>query len=146
MPTTTVTITDEQVELVQSSFAAAAPRADELTSIFYRRLFELAPGVRPLFPTDIDEQRVKLARELAAIVAAITDPAALVTRMEALGARHIRYGAVPEHYPVVGEALLGTLGEMFGAAFTDELATAWALAYGMVADAMIAGACSTSAS
>src|SRR3954471_9536168 len=99
-------MTPEQVNLVQQSFAKVAPISDQAAVIFYDRLFEVAPSVKGMFPIDMTEQRKKLMATLAVVVNGLSnlDPAA-----SALAKRHVSYGAKPEHYPVVGGALLWTL-------------------------------------
>lgn len=135
-------MTPEQVALVQGTFARlAAPEvADAMAVRFYERLFASAPAVRELFSTDPVVQRAKFVDELTAIVAAITDLDRLLDLTHDLGARHVAYGATARHYRVVGDALLGALGDQLGAAFTDEVATAWARAYSLVAETMLHGA------
>lgn len=55
---------DAESTLVAASFARVAPRSDVVVSAFYARLFELAPDVRPMFPAEMKEQRVKFASTL----------------------------------------------------------------------------------
>ena len=42
-------MTPDQIDLVQSSFAKVVPIADAAAELFYGRLFEIAPEVKPLF-------------------------------------------------------------------------------------------------
>jgi hemoglobin-like flavoprotein len=130
----------DQLELVRLSFAAAAPRADELTTTFYRRLFATAPQARALFPDDLSEQRKKLASALATIVEATARPDELVPYLEKLGRRHVRYGAVAEHYPLVADTLRATLAELLGPAWSASLDEAWIAALELVSSVMLKGA------
>src|SRR5207253_10335695 len=96
-------MTPDQVKLVQESFAKVAPIADQAATIFYDRLFEVAPQVKAMFPTDMIEQRKKLMATLAVVVNGLSNLASALPAASALAIRHVSYGAKPEHYPVVGE-------------------------------------------
>ncbi len=111
-----------------------------MSLVFYRRLFQLVPSVRPLFRGDIEEQGRTLMRTLEFVLSGLDDPDALVSELEDLGARHVGYGAEPGHYPAVKRALIDTLAESLGTAFTPELAQAWDELLGFCADAMLRGA------
>jgi hemoglobin-like flavoprotein len=133
-------MTPQQVALVQQSFSQVAPIADKAAEIFYDRLFDVAPAVRPLFRGDMAEQRRKLMATLAVVVRGLSDLPSILPAASALAKRHVAYGAKPEHYPVVGEALLWTLARGLGAQWTPEVASAWAAAYEALSSFMIAQA------
>ena len=61
----------------------------------------------------------------------------IVPAVRALGARHVGYGVRAEHYAVVGTALLWTLEQGLGAAFTPAVRDAWAAAYRALAGVMV---------
>lgn len=129
------------VELLRGSFDLVAPRADELTEKFYATLFMRYPQVVPLFQdADMAVQRRKLATALAFVVRNLEKPDALTETLEALGARHIKYGAQAEHYPAVGECLLAALEDVAGDAWNGELANAWLEAYEAITQIMLSGA------
>jgi nitric oxide dioxygenase len=130
-------MTPEQVVLVQQSFAQVAPIADKAAEIFYDRLFEVAPAVKPLFSGDMAEQRRKLMAMLAAVVGGLSDLPSVLPAASALAKRHVDYGARPEHYPVVGDALLWTLARGLGPQWTPEVAAAWTAAYATLSGFMI---------
>lgn len=133
-------LTDRQIELVQTTFADVQPIADQAAALFYGRLFELAPDVRSLFADDLTEQGRKLMGTLAVAANGLSDLDALVPVVQGLGERHAGYGALPEHFPVVGEALLWTLEQGLGDAFTEQVAAAWDAAYALLSGVMIAAA------
>ncbi|WP_315737172.1 MULTISPECIES: globin family protein [unclassified Bradyrhizobium] len=133
-------MTPSQIALVQDSFAKVAPISDQAAGIFYDRLFEVAPQVRPMFPDDLTEQRKKLMATLAVVVNGLANLPAILPAASALAKRHVDYGAKPEHYPVVGSALLWTLEKGLGEAWTPEVAEAWTAAYGTLSGFMIAEA------
>ena len=129
-----------QIKLVQDSFAKVAPISEQAAVIFYDRLFEVAPGVRAMFPNDMTEQRKKLMGTLAVVVNGLSNLEAVLPAASALAKRHVSYGAKPEHYPVVGGALLWTLEKGLGDAWTPDLAAAWTAAYGTLSGYMISEA------
>jgi hemoglobin-like flavoprotein len=131
---------DTQVTLVKSSWAQVEPIAPTAATLFYDRLFSVAPGVRPLFPDDISEQKRKLMEMIGVVVDGLDDLPSIVGDVQALGARHAGYGAKPEHYPVVGDCLLWTLGQGLGDGFTPDVKEAWTEAYQILATTMIAAA------
>src|SRR5690348_4950828 len=101
-------MTPEQIKLVQDSFSKVAPISEQAAVIFYDRLFEVAPAVRAMFPDDMAEQRKKLMATLAVVVSGLGNLEAILPAASALAKRHVGYGAKPDHYPVVGGALLWT--------------------------------------
>ena len=129
-----------QIKLVQESFAKVAPISETASMLFYDRLFEVAPAVRTMFPVDMTEQRKKLMTMLAAVVNGLSNLESILPAASALAKRHVGYGAKPEHYPVVGGALLWTLEKGLGDAWTPELAEAWTAAYGTLSGYMISEA------
>lgn len=129
-----------QILLVRKSFTAVERHAEISALVFYRRLFELAPQVRPMFKTDIHEQSKKLMDMLAAALNLLERPAELVGELEQMGARHAGYGTRPEHYAVVRRALLDMLGEVMGTSFTPETRAAWDELYDAIEAAMLRGA------
>lgn len=133
-------MTPEQVTTVQASFAKVAPISDEAARIFYGRLFNIAPEVRPLFHGDMDEQGRKLMMMLATVVNNLNDLDAVVPAAKELAIRHVDYGVTAEQYEKVGEALLWTLKEGLGDAFDDTTEAAWAAAYGTLSGVMIEAA------
>lgn len=131
------------IKLVQDSFLKVAPIADQAASIFYDRLFEVAPAVKPMFPANMTEQRKKLMMALAAVVNGLSNLDSILPTVSALAKRHVRYGAKKEHYPVVGGALLWTLEKGLGEAWTPDVAAAWTEAYSTLSNYMIAEAYGT---
>ena len=133
-------MTPEQVKLVQESFAKVVPISETAAVLFYDRLFEIAPSVKTMFPTDMTEQRRKLMAVLAAVVSGLGNLESILPAASALATRHVSYGAKREHYPVVGAALLWTLEKGLGDGWTPEVADAWTVAYGTLSGFMISEA------
>jgi hemoglobin-like flavoprotein len=130
------------VEILEESFDLIAPRGDEVVSKFYEQLFETAPAVKPLFAdVDMQRQRQALLNMLIVIRESLHDLDDIVPDLQALGARHgAEYGAQPEHYPVVGQVLLGAMADVGGDAWKPEYTAAWEEAYGVVQNVMLSGA------
>jgi hemoglobin-like flavoprotein len=134
-------MTPKQVELVQQSFAKVAPIANKAAALFYGRLFEIAPEVKALFRGDMAEQGRKLMGTLAVVVGGLTKLDTILPAASALAKNHVTYGVKASHYTPVGVALLWTLEQGLGpAAWTPELAEAWATAYTTLSGFMIAEA------
>jgi nitric oxide dioxygenase len=130
-------MTPERIALVRESFAKVRPIADDAAALFYGRLFQIAPEVRPLFPADLTEQGRKLIATLAVVVNSLDDLPALLPVVQRLGARHAGYGVTPDHFAPVGAALLSTLEKGLGEDFTPEVRMAWTEAYHVLATVMI---------
>jgi nitric oxide dioxygenase len=130
-------MTPDQIKAIKESFAKVAPISEQAAALFYGRLFEIAPSVKPLFRGDMVEQGRKLMATLAVVVSGLGDLQAILPAASALAKRHVGYGVKPIHYPIVGEALLWTLERGLGADWTPELADAWSDAYGVLSDYMI---------
>ena len=137
------------IELVQTSFQKVLPIADQAMVIFYEKLFEINPAVRPLFPANQEKmgnQRNKLRNMLAAAVAGLSNIQKLVPVLQNLGKRHAGYGVEDSHYNDVGAALLATLEVGLGDDFTPEVKQAWTEVYGVIAKTMIDAASTASVS
>src|SRR5215471_16781421 len=127
----------EHVTLVQETWQKVMPIADNAASLFYVRLFEIDPSTKPLFKaTDLAEQRRKLIQALTMVVRGLDRAEALVPVLANLGRRHAHYGVEDSHYDTVGAALLWTLEQGLGSAWTPEAKAAWSGAYALVADVM----------
>ena len=138
-------MTPEQVKLVQDSFAKVAPIAGKAADIFYDRLFTIAPDVRPLFPSDLTEQKKKLIQMLATAVTNLHQVEKIIPAVEDLGRRHAGYGVTAKHYEPVGAALLWTLEQGLGPDFSPPVKAAWTETYMTLAGVMQKAAASAAA-
>lgn len=133
-------MTPEQIQSVKKSFALVRPISNQAGMLFYGRLFELDPSLRAMFAEDITEQSRKLMQMIGTVVANLDKLQAIVPAVQELGARHKGYGVTDRHYETVAAALLWTLKEGLGSAFTPEVEGAWTSAYVILADTMKAAA------
>lgn len=131
-------MTHHQVHLIKSSWALVGT-IDPVTvgSLFYNRLFEIAPEVKPMFRSDSKEQSKKLLSMLSYIINKLDRLEDIVDEIVKLSRRHMHYGVKEEHYSAVGEALLWTLGQGLGEKWSEELSEAWSICYGILSSAMI---------
>jgi hemoglobin-like flavoprotein len=124
-------------DLLNESLGLVAPAADELVDDFYDMLFAQHPHVRALFPADMTAQRERLLTAIVDVVTKYDRREELVPRLQALGRRHVRYGALPMHYDIVGRLLLAALRRVAGDYWTDEYDRAWIRAYTFAASVML---------
>lgn len=130
-----------QVELLEQSFEKVKPQATEFVNSFYDNLFTDYPAAKPLFAhTNMAEQSKKLLQALVLVIENLRKPDVLSNTLQGLGARHVKYGALPEHYPLVGNTLLKTFEQYLGSDWTPEVKDAWIGAYGAISEIMLDGA------
>jgi len=138
-------VTPERERLVRDSWNQFEPAAPPFARVFYDHLFELDPGTQRLFAsTDMEAQSRKFWQMLAEIVRVLDEPDQLVSEVAALGRQHVGYGVTDGQYETVGAALLWTLEQGLGPAFTPEVRDAWSEAYLLLATVMRRAAARTS--
>jgi len=129
-------VTPHQIDLVQASWKQVLPVSETAAQMFYGRLFFLDPSLRMLFRGDLREQGQKVMAMISFSVNGLTRLHELMPTVKALGRRHATYGVRPEHYYTVGAALLWTLEQGLGGAFTPAVREAWVAAYAVLANTM----------
>ena len=133
-----------EIELVQESFAKVQPIAVGAARLFYQRLFEIDPSLRPMFRGDLEQQGRKLMQIIGVAVGSLRQWDKIRPAVEEMGQRHAHYGVRDEHYATVAAALLWTLEQGLGKEnFTDEVRDAWVAMYVRVSEAMQCGAALT---
>ncbi len=138
-------MTPTEKSLVQQTFPLVIPIAEQAAALFYGRLFELDPSLKPLFKIDMREQGKKLMQMIGYSVSKLDALDELVPAVAALGRKHAGYGVKERDYQTVGAALLWTLEQGLGPAFTPEVKAAWTTVYQVLAETMKAGAKSVAA-
>ena len=125
---------------LKSSWEQVAKCGDEVPLFFYSHLFLSHPEVRAMFPVSMAGQRDRLVAALGRIVSHVDDLPEVTPFIQQLGRDHRRFSVVADHYTAVGSSLLVTLKHILGAAWTEELASDWAAAYGVIARVMVEAA------
>lgn len=129
-------MTPEKITMIKESWAMVVPIADKAAELFYGKLFEIDPELKPLFKGDMTEQGKKLMRMITLAVGSLDKLEDIVPAVQDLGRRHVDYGVKDEDYDTVAEALIWTLEQGLGDAFTDELKSAWVDTYTILATTM----------
>lgn len=138
-------MTPEQITLVTTSWEKVKPISEVAAELFYGKLFELDPSLKPLFSGDMKEQGRKLMAMINTAVNSLKNVEAIVPAVQDLGRRHVGYGVTDAHYDTVAAALLWTLGQGLGDAFTDDVKQAWTDTYVLLATTMKDAAASEAA-
>ena len=133
-------MTPEQKKLVKDSWAKVAPIKEAAADLFYNRLFENYPEVKPYFKGDMKEQGRKLMAMITAAVNGLDNLEELIEPIKDLGQRHVSYGVKKEDYEKVGNSLLWTLEQGLKDGFTPDVKEAWAVTYTAITDLMKQGA------
>ena len=132
-------MTQRQIELVKSSWISVAVMDHVVVGgLFYNRLFEIAPQLKSMFHNPIPEQSKKLLAMINNVIAKLDKLDDIVDEVAKLGRKHIHYGVQPEHYAIVGSALLWTLEKGMGENWNEEVKNAWTECYNILSGAMIA--------
>jgi len=138
-------MTNEEIELVKTSWEKVEPISDVAAELFYGKLFEIDPTLKALFSDDIEEQGKKLMMMINMAVNGLDRLDQIVPAVQALAERHVGYGVTDGHYDTVGEALIWTLGQGLGDDFTDDVKAAWLTTYTLLANTMKEGAAEVAA-
>ena len=133
-------MTTESTLRILESYQRIAPTVDDMVAGFYDRVFAAAPEVRPLFQRDMTVQRQHLAATLALLVRNLPFQDLLDEPVMDLGAQHVIWGVRPEYYPVVRDALLGSIGQSLGQHWTEQLQADWKSLLDHVITTMLKGA------
>ncbi|MER6070434.1 globin domain-containing protein [Streptomyces sp. NPDC001817] len=133
------TVQEESADavLIRRTMAEIGPIADKVTSYFYALLFVRHPELRALFPAAMDMQRERLLKALLTAAEHLDNTSVLVDYLENLGRGHRKYGTRPEHYPAVGECLIGALSKYAATVWSPEMEAAWVRAYTTISQVMI---------
>jgi len=126
----------KDVNLLQSSFAAMAPKASEIVDRFYAKLAGAHPAVQQMFPSEASAEASELTDALALVVRAANRPASVKPGLGALRTRHRAAGVTREHYAAAGAALRSAMAETAGALWTKDVEAAWSAACEWISETM----------
>jgi hemoglobin-like flavoprotein len=130
-------MTTRQIQLVKESWGYVIVKSQEAGTLFYSRLFEVAPEVKHLFKSDMKEQTRKLMSMVTLVVSKLEKLDVVINEVKALGSRHNKYGASKEHYSAVGQSLIWMLSKGLNDRWNKETEDAWLSAYTVLSEAMI---------
>ncbi len=133
-------MTPDQKALVKSSWEQVKPISEQAAALFYGRLFEVYPEVKPMFKSDMTEQGRKLMAMINTAVNALDNLDPMLGAIRQMGARHVGYGVRDSDYDKVADALLWTLEQGLQDKFTPEVKAAWTEVYGALSGVMKEGA------
>ena len=126
-------VSERDIEIVRSDWEKVELIADTAATLLYDRLFSLDPGIRLLFPLDLEEQKLKVLRMLGASIYGLSDPEVLIPILHLLGRKHFAFGVRAQDYDTLAEALLWTLQRGLGDAFDASHEVAWKRVYAELA-------------
>ncbi|PKG63213.1 MULTISPECIES: NO-inducible flavohemoprotein [Pseudoalteromonas] len=133
-------LSDKTIEIVKSTVPLLAEAGTVVTDHFYKRLFSHNPELKNIFNManqDTGRQQFALFNALAAYAQNIDNLAVLKEALTRINHKHTSLNILPEHYPIVGAHLIGTLKELLPEQFTPDVEYAWREAYGVLADICI---------
>lgn len=135
-----IMLSQKTIDTVKSTAPVLADKGVEITTVFYKNLFTAHPELLNMF-NHVNQkqgrQQTALANTVYAAALHIDNLGVLLPAVKQIAQKHRSLGIKPEHYPIVGEHLLGAIKEVLGDAATDEIIQAWAEAYGVIADVFI---------
>ncbi len=133
-------LTQKTRDIVKATAPVLAEQGYAIIQHFYKSLLSAHPELKNVFNMAHQEQgqqQQALARAVYSYAANIDDPQSLVAVLKNIANKHASLGVRPEQYPIVGEHLLGAIKEVLGAAASEEIISAWAQAYGNLADILM---------
>ena len=130
-------MTDRNILIIKTSWSYVLSQPENPGHLFYNKLFEMAPCLRYMFKSDMEQQMAKLTDMITFMVTHLQNMPEIRSEIDALARRHAHYGAKPEHYKTVGDALIQTMESSSGTLWNDETRQAWTELYNIWADEMI---------
>jgi nitric oxide dioxygenase len=133
-------LTQKTKDIVKATAPVLAEHGYDIIKCFYTRMFQAHPELKNIFNMAHQErgqQQQALARAVYAYAENIEDPSSLMAVLTNIANKHASLGVRPEQYPIVGEHLLAAIKEVLGSAATDDIISAWAQAYGNLADVLM---------
>ena len=128
------------IDIIKSTVPVLKEHGVEITTTFYKRMFENNPEIKAMFNMDKQEsgeQPKALAMAILAAAQNIDNLEAILPAVKKIGVAHVRTNVKPEHYPIIGQNLLAAIKEVLGDAASEEVLNAWKEAYGVIAEIFI---------
>ncbi len=133
-------LSQKTIEIIKSTVPVLEVKGTEITTVFYKNLFTNHPELLNIFNHANQQkgrQQTALANTVLAAATYIDKLETIIPVVKQIAQKHRSLLVKPEHYPIVGEHLLGAIKEVLGEAATEEIICAWADAYGVIADVFI---------
>ena len=133
-------LSSKTIEIIKSTVPALKEHGLEITTTFYKTMFENHPEVKEMFNMDKQEslaQPKALAMTVLAAAENIDRLEVLLPAVKKIGQVHVNSNVKPEHYPIVGKNLLIAIKEVLGDNATEEVIEAWSEAYDVIAKVFI---------
>jgi hemoglobin-like flavoprotein len=122
-------MTPREVQLIQATYPSLRPIGDQAVALFFARLFELDPSLRPLFHGERSRHGRQLIDLLGHVVRHLDEAGPRLAQAFSDAARECSARLQADHYVTIGTALLWTLRQVLGAGFSAEVESAWAALY-----------------
>ncbi|WP_239749380.1 globin domain-containing protein [Mammaliicoccus sp. H-M34] len=133
-------LSEQTKEIVKQTVPVLEEHGNEITKVFYERMFEAHPELLNIFNKSNQKQgkqQTALAQTVLAAAKHIDHLEAIVPNVNQIAHKHRALQVKEEHYPIVGEFLLKAIKEVLGDAATDDIMNAWEEAYGEIAGVFI---------
>jgi nitric oxide dioxygenase len=133
-------LSTSEIGLIKATVPILREHGVLLTQHFYKRMFSHNPEFQHVFNMGNQKngsQQTALALAVLAYAEHIENPSVLLPVLQRIGDKHTSLQISADQYDIVGRHLLASIAEVLGAAATEELLSAWAKAYGQLADLMI---------
>jgi nitric oxide dioxygenase len=135
-----MSITDDQKRIIKSTASILKENGKEITSIFYKNIFQAHPELLNLFNQTnqkIGTQPLALANTVYFVAENIDDLNVLMPQIQLIAHKHRALTVLPEHYPIVGKYLLQAIAEYLADRATSQILNAWSAAYDIIASIFI---------
>ncbi|MBM7604305.1 nitric oxide dioxygenase [Metabacillus crassostreae] len=133
-------LSQKTIDIVKSTAPVLAERGTEITTYFYKAMFEAHPELLNIFNSVNQKkgrQQTALANTVYAAATHIDQLEVLLPAVKQIAHKHRSLNVKKEHYPIVGEFLLKAIKDVLGDAATPEIIEAWGEAYGVIAQVFI---------
>jgi hemoglobin-like flavoprotein/ferredoxin-NADP reductase len=133
-------LTQEQIDIVKATAPVLREHGVTITTHFYKRMLGLNPDLNNIFNVANQQtglQPKALAHAVLAYAENIDNLPVLSAAVAKIAHKHASLDVTAEQYPIVGENLLAAIKEVLGDAATQDIISAWAAAYGVLADVFI---------
>lgn len=133
-------LSEQTKEIVKQTVPVLEQYGNDITKVFYQRMFEAHPELLNIFNKSNQKQgkqQTALAQTVLAAAKHIDHLEVIVPNVNQIAHKHRALQVKEEHYPIVGEFLLKAIKEVLGDAATDDIMNAWEEAYGEIAGVFI---------